>query len=62
VAEPAGAYPTSHWQAGDVWRGQFNLALPAHAPPGRYGLRVGPIAPDGATPEPFLSEPLDVEQ
>ena len=62
VAEPAGAYPTSRWQAGDVWRGQFNLALPTDAPPGRYRLRVGPIAPGGATPEPFLSEPLDVVQ
>ena len=62
VAEPAGAYPTSSWQAGDVWRGQFNLALPADAPEGRYRLRVGLVAPDGATLEPFLSEPLEVEQ
>jgi hypothetical protein len=62
VAEPAGAYPTSRWQAGDVWRGQFNLALPSNAPPGRYRSRVGPIAPDGGTPEPFLSGPLEVEQ
>ena len=62
MAEPAGAYPTSHWQAGDVWRGQFNLALPADAPPGRYRVRVVPIAPDGATLESFLSDPLRVEQ
>jgi 4-amino-4-deoxy-L-arabinose transferase-like glycosyltransferase len=62
VAEPVGAYPTSRWQTGDVWRGQFNLALPADAPPGRYRLRVGPIAPDGAPSDPFLSEPLQVEQ
>jgi hypothetical protein len=62
VAEPAGAYPTNRWQAGDVWRGQFNLALPGDAPPGRYRVRVGPITPDGATLEPFLSDPLRVEQ
>jgi hypothetical protein len=61
-AEPVGAYPTSRWQAGDVWRGQFNLALPGDAPPGRYRLRVEPIDPDGATWDPFLSEPLRVEE
>ena len=60
-AEPAGAYPTGRWQAGDVWRGQFNLALPADAPPGRYRVRVEPIAPGGAPQEAFLSEPLRVE-
>jgi hypothetical protein len=61
-AELAGGYPTSRWQAGDVWRGQFNLTLPGDAPPGRYRVRIEPIAPDGATLEPFLSEPLRVEQ
>jgi hypothetical protein len=61
VAEPALDFPTSRWQAGDLWRGQFNLALPGGAPAGRYRLRVELIAPDGAASEPFLSEPLDVE-
>jgi hypothetical protein len=62
VAEPAGAYPTSRWQAGDVWRGQFDLALPNDAPSGRHWLRVEPIAPDGATGGLFISEPLEVGQ
>ena len=62
VAEPAGAYPTSRWQAGDVWRGQLNLALPSDAPSGRHWLRVEPIAPDGAMGGLFISEPLDVGQ
>ena len=62
VADLVGDYPTSRWHAGDVWRGQFNLALPADAPQGRYRVRVGPIAPDGATLEPFLSDPLRVER
>lgn len=61
-AEPAGAYSTSRWQAGDIWRGQFNLVLPADAPPGRYRMRVEAIPPDGATLEPFLSDPLPVEE
>ncbi|MGD9047513.1 MAG: glycosyltransferase family 39 protein, partial [Anaerolineae bacterium] len=62
AAEPVGSYPTSLWQAGDVWRGQFNLALPVDMPPGRYRLRVQLLAP-GVTPlEPFLSKPLIVEQ
>ena len=68
VAEPVEGYPTSLWQAGDVWRGQFNLALPGEAPSGKYRLRVRLLAPDGAPggggvpSEPFLSKPLTVEQ
>ncbi len=62
VAEPVGAYPTSQWQAGDVWRGQFNLALPVDAAEGRYWLRVEPMAPDGTISGLFNSEPLQVER
>ena len=62
VAEPAGAYSTSLWQAGDVWRGQFTLVLPMDTPPGRYRLRVVPVSPDGAAREPFFAEPMEVEQ
>ncbi len=62
TAEPVGAYPTNRWQASDVWRGQFNLPIPGNVPPGRYWLRVQPIAPDGTPAEPFLSEPLTVTQ
>jgi mannosyltransferase len=61
VADPVGSYPTSRWQAGDVWRGQFNLTVPGHASPGPYRLRVQPVAPDGRPSEPFLSRPLSVE-
>ncbi|NIV31390.1 MAG: hypothetical protein GWN58_18415 [Anaerolineae bacterium] len=61
MAEPVGAFPTSQWQPDDIWRGQFNLALPANAAPGRYRLSVRPIAPDGTAREPFLSDPLLVE-
>jgi mannosyltransferase len=59
-AEPVGGYATSLWQAGDVWRGQFNLAIPGNAPAGKYRLQVQPTAPDGARPEPFLSEPMEI--
>jgi hypothetical protein len=61
-ADPVRGYPTSRWQAEDIWRGQFNLAVPWDAQPGRYLLRVRLIAPDGTLSEPFLSEPLRVEQ
>jgi mannosyltransferase len=60
VAPLVTGYPTSQWQAGDVWRGQFDLALPGDLPPGRCRLRVQPIAPDGIAPKPFLSESLSV--
>ncbi len=62
VAEPAGTYPTSRWQEGDVWRGQFNLALPADAPSGRHWLRLEPIAPDGVTAGLFVFATLHVER
>ena len=62
TGEPVVDYPTSSWQTGDVWRGQFNLTLPGNMPPGRYRLRVQPIAPDGTAAELFLSQPLTVIQ
>jgi hypothetical protein len=60
TVEPVADYPTSLWQAGDVWRGQFHLVLPGEMPGGRYHLRLQPIAPDGAPLEPWLSEALVV--
>ena len=60
TAQPVNGYPTSRWQAGDVWRGQLNLPLPGHLKPGRYRLRVQPIAPDGRSTEPFLAIRLSV--
>jgi hypothetical protein len=61
AAEPVGDYPTSNWRSGDVWRGQFNLAVPGDAPPGAYRIQVQPRAPDGTSPGTFLSEPLRVQ-
>ncbi len=60
AGDPVGGYPTTQWQAGDVWRGQFNLVVPASAPPGRYRLRVQPSPPQGETPAPFLTGWLEV--
>lgn len=54
-------FPTDRWQAGDVWRGQFDLAVPFEAPPDQYRLRVQPIAPDGTRWPPFLSDRLRLE-
>jgi hypothetical protein len=62
LADPVGGYPSNRWQEGDVWRGQFNLPVPASAPPGRYRLRVSLIAADGTQFEPFLSRSLPVGQ
>jgi mannosyltransferase len=62
TGEPALGYPTSQWQPGDVWRGQFNLALPADAPAGAYRLHIRPTSPAGVEPAPFESEPIRVER
>lgn len=61
TAGPAGAYDTGQWQVGDVWRGQFNLPLPGSAPPGRYALEIQPVAPDGSEQEPYVVEPILVQ-
>ena len=65
TADPAGGYPTSLWQAGDIWRGQLNLSIPGDIPPGRYQLRVGLLDPDGAPIDApwdvLLSQPLRIE-
>ena len=34
--EPTPGFPTSHWQPGDVWRGQHLLRLPANIPDGEH--------------------------
>ncbi len=60
TAEPVGGYPTSQWQSGDVWRGQFDLRIPGDTPVGRYRLRIQTLAPDGVSVEPFLSVPLTI--
>jgi hypothetical protein len=62
TAEPVGGFPTSEWQAGDVWRGQFNLPLSGDIPEGRYRLWFQPIMPDGVPLEPFKSEPMSVSR
>lgn len=58
TAAPVAGYPTSLWQEGDVWRGQFNLSIPENAPPGRYRLEVKVLSPDGTLVEPYLSRPV----
>jgi hypothetical protein len=60
TAPPVAGYPTGQWQAGDVWRGQFDLPLPAKLPAGVYRLRVQAQPPDGAPPEAFLSKALRI--
>jgi hypothetical protein len=61
AAMPATGFPTSLWKAGDVWRGQVDLPVPADTRPGRYRLSILPTAPDGAPAEPFLTEPVRIE-
>jgi 4-amino-4-deoxy-L-arabinose transferase-like glycosyltransferase len=60
AVEPVGGYPTSLWRAGDLWRGQFNLSVPADAPEGQVRLRIQPLAPDSTAPGVYLSESIAV--
>jgi len=34
-------YPTTHWQPGEVVRGQYDLFVPTDAAPGTYSLELG---------------------
>lgn len=60
VANPVEGYSTSRWQVSDIWRGQFNLALPGDLPAGQYRLQVQLLGPGAGGLDPFLSEPLRV--
>jgi hypothetical protein len=40
------AYPTSHWQAGDVWRDSYELQMGAGLPAGEHQLVVQLMGPD----------------
>jgi uncharacterized membrane protein len=55
---PVPSYPTSLWQQGDVWRGQFNLPLAENPAPGGYRLEVRIQSPGGTVVEPYLSRPV----
>jgi hypothetical protein len=55
-----GGYPTGQWQAGDVWRGQFNLSVPGNVPSGQYRLRLQLAGTASLSAEPFYTKPLDV--
>ena len=37
---PLASLPTSHWRAGDAWRGQYRLTLPPHLPSDEYTWEV----------------------
>ncbi len=39
-------HPTTDWQSEEIVKGQYNLLIPSHAPPGRYRLE-GEIQPLG---------------
>jgi hypothetical protein len=58
---PVTSYPTSRWQAGDVWRGLFNLVIPSAGPGGHYRLRLQLLSPGGEPAQVLLSLPLQVE-
>ena len=40
-------YPTSRWQPGQVFRGEYWLTLPSQSPPGDYSLEIGLYDDDG---------------
>ena len=61
VAAPSTGFPTSLWQAGDIWRGQVDLPVAEDMLAGRYWLSILPTAPDGTPTGPFLTDPVQIE-
>lgn len=63
VAEPVVDYPTTWWQAGDVWRGHFLLGIPEAVPAGAYRLRIRAMASDEtSTAGEYLSELFSIRR
>lgn len=44
------AFPSSEWRAGDVWLGQYEIAVPPEATQGEYTLSIGVTGPDQQRP------------
>jgi hypothetical protein len=60
-ADPVGGLPTSQWEAGDIWRGQFSMEIPRTLMPGSYRLRIRLRSADGPATEAYLPAPIRVE-
>jgi len=60
-APPTTGFPTSRWQAGDIWRGQVDLPLAAELQPGRYRLRIVALPRGGKPAELWLTYEVRIE-
>jgi mannosyltransferase len=60
-AAPVVGFPTGRWEAGDIWRGQFNLKIPPGTEAGRYRLRIQALAPDGSPKAMLLPGAIRIE-
>lgn len=50
-------YPTSQWEGGQIFADEYQVEIPADAPPGRYVLTAGMYRPDPLQNLPVLSGP-----
>jgi len=55
LAIPNPFYPSSHWRAGEVLRGQFDIPVPADLPKGEYPVRINLVRLDGGH---LLAKPI----
>lgn len=51
------SHPTTAWRAGDLWRGQHTLLLPAHLESGDYSWRLTLLPADRSTDLPLTNLP-----
>ena len=57
-----GFYPTKQWEAGEIVRDQYDIAIPPEAPPGEYQLKVGMYLAETGERLPVLGESVDQAQ
>ena len=56
-----GFYPTTTWEAGEIVRDQYDLAIPSDTPPGQYQIEVGMYLVETGERLPVLAEDGSVQ-
>jgi hypothetical protein len=52
-----GYYPTTQWEAGQIFADEYRVEIPSGTPPGRYVVTAGMYHPDPLQNLPVLAGP-----